>query len=404
MRFVHTADLHIGRRIGQLSLSDDIGHVLVQLEDLLVAQEAELLVVAGDVFDAPVPPEWAVRMWDAFLVSLAQKGIVVVAVGGNHDSGARLAQGASFARAAGVHVAGELAGDVPCVLASEGVAFWLLPFVRPADVRAWAASRDIDASSVVDYHTAVLLVLDAIRASDAYLDASANVLVAHQFVTADGKEPARSDSERTALGTLDRVDVSAFEGFDYVALGHVHRPQRVGGETCRYAGSPLKYSASEIAYPKSFVAVDVSSGAGAPEVSCRLEPVVPLRDFREERGLLDQLISRGEQEDASAREDFVRAVVCDDVEPQDVAARLRRVWPNLAEVEFDNARTRAEGVAPLASVREATRDARDLFRGFFEGQAGRELTPLELAAAERAFSQAGISDVGLRSGEGEMAR
>lgn len=372
MRFVHTADLHLGRKLNQMSLAQDMQVMLDQLVGLVVSEQASALVIAGDVFDTSVPPESAVRQWDAFVNEVVGVGSRVLVVSGNHDSGTRLAVGHELIARAGVHVAGDLAGEVVHVRigpTDDCVTFWLMPFVRPADVRSWAAASGVDPSGAADYSLAVCLVTAAIRSHRDYL-AGRNVLVAHQFVTAGSQCPERSDSERLTLGTLDNVDASVFDGFDYVALGHIHRPQRIGRDNIRYAGSPLKLSASEISSTKTFAVVDVPP-SGPVEV--RLVPVRPLRDFREERGGVEELVSRGADEPEEKRGDFIRAVVTDD-DPIDVVTRLRRVWPNLAQIDFDNASTRALGAQAIASIEEATADVSELFSAFFCDQAGRDLT------------------------------
>ncbi len=370
MRFVHTSDLHLGRKLAQMSLERDSEHILSQLADLVERSGAQALVVAGDVYESPNPSEVAVRQWDRFITRMAQSRVPVLAVSGNHDSGARLSVGSDIIALSGIHIAGELHGELEPVVVDE-VNFWLIPFVRPADVRAWAAELDLDAGSVINYDTALRFVLDHVRAQPEFA-ARPNVCVAHQFVTNSGVSPERSDSEHLSLGTLDNVDYRAFEGFDYVALGHIHGPQRMGRDEVRYAGSPLKLSSSEIDQHKSFVVVGIRKEGGATRVKFKLVPVEPLRDFRKERGSVDELVRKAGQEDEARREDFVHAVVTDD-DPIDVVARLRRVWPNLEQVTFDNAITRAAGATEVPTEVDLSKNMGDLFYEFFEAQTGKAL-------------------------------
>ena len=388
MRFIHTADLHLGRKLAQMSLERDGERVLEQLYDLVTITNAHTLVVAGDIYDSPNPSEAAVRQWDRFITRMATQQVKVLAVSGNHDSGARIAVGRDLMALSGIYVAGELRGAMePLVV--DGVNFWLVPFVRPADVRAWAASQEIDAGSVVNYDTALRLVLDVCRSHEAFVERP-NVCVAHQFITNSGVSPERSDSEHLSLGTLDNVDYRVFEGFDYVALGHIHGPQRIGRDEVRYAGSPLKLSSSEVHHHKSFVVVDIepasSSDATAAHVEFRLEPVVPLRDFRVERGSTEELVARAKQEDEELRKDFVHAVVTDD-DPIDVVARLRHVWPNLEQVTFDNALTRAEGVSNAPTEIDLSKGMRELFGEFFLAQTGKPLVAYEAKLVDDAFDK-----------------
>lgn len=422
MRFVHTSDPHIGKKLAGISLEGDIASMLSWLEGLIEREGASALVVSGDVFDVPVPPESAVRLWDDFVTRLARCGTQLLVIGGNHDSGTRLGFGSGLAELAGVHVAGEIcppsqrqdvpAGpDVPLpgkvVLLSERdghevvdrddpdatCAFWLVPFLRPADVRAWARAAGVELPGPLSYDAAMRLVVQGdadlglvgLRGRPEHAAASHNVLVAHQFVTAGGAEPERSDSERMSLGTLDNVDVSAFEGFDYVALGHIHRPQRVGSDLVRYAGSPLKYSVSEVDCAKSVVVVDVEEGT---EPRVRLVPVEAPHDLRVERGSFADLVERGTAEPDDVRSDYVAACLVDDDEPLDVAQRLRAVWPNLVGVRFDNARTAAEGIDAGATVEVEASDLPELFSAFFKAQTGCELTGEELSMVTSALENA----------------
>lgn len=393
MRFVHTADLHLGRRFAQMSLERDNGHMLSQLEAVVTDSCAQALVVAGDVYDAPNPPETAARLWGRFITRMASMSVTVLVVAGNHDSGARLAVASELVARSGVHIAGELTDDVSPVVVA-GVNFWLVPFVRPSDVRAWARSLELDPSPVTSYTTALGFVCDRIRSHPEF-QLRPNVCVAHQLVTNGNVAPRRSESEQVSLGTFDGVNRHAFDGFDYVALGHVHDPQPVGTPVIRYAGSPLRLSVSEIGTRKSFVVVGMSDRNRA-RVATRFAPVEPLRELREVRGSVEELLDMAEREPEDVRNDFIHAVITDD-DPVDVTARLRRAWPNLAQVTFDNAMTRAQGMQPTpmttnVSVNDGD-DMGTLFRTFFEAQMGKPMdddeTRLANDALEAAFTEGG---------------
>lgn len=384
MRFVHTSDLHLGRKLAQMSLERDCEHLLDQLIDLVKRSDSKALVVAGDVYESPNPTEAAVRMWDRFITRMADLRVPVLAVSGNHDSGARLAVGSDLIARAGIHIAGEL-DDVLEPVVIEDVNFWLVPFVRPADVRSWATKQGLDAGLVINYETAIRMVLDTVRATEEF-GARPNVCVAHQFVTNAGVSPERSESEHLSLGTLDNVDYRVFEGFDYVALGHIHGPQRIGRDEVRYAGSPLKLSSSEIRQNKSFVVVGIKNRDGKTSVKYKMVPVEPLRDLREEKGSVDELVKRAGMEDERKREDFIHAVVTDD-DPIDVVARLRRAWPNLEQVTFDNAITRAAGEVQVGEEIDLEKDMLDLFGEFFQMQTGKPLEKDESDLVNAAFEK-----------------
>lgn len=385
MRFVHTSDLHLGRKLAQMSLERDNEHVLSQLKELVERSGSQALVVAGDVYDSPNPAEAAVRLWDRFITQMAELGVPVLAVSGNHDSGARLAVGSNLIAHAGIHIAGELREELRPVVVDD-VNFWLVPFVRTADVRAWAQRLGLDHGAVINYDTALRLVCEHIRSLPSFAERP-NVCVAHQFVTNAGVNPERSDSEQLSLGTLDNVDRHVFDGFDYVALGHIHGPQYVGEETIRYAGSPLRLSSSEIRQNKSFVVVGIKREGGETKVKHRLVPVEPLRTFREERGSVEELVSAAKRESDDVRNDFIHAIVTDD-DPIDVVARLRRLWPNLEQVTFDNSITRAAGVEQLPQEVDLEKDMGTLFREFFLAQAGKPLSKDEAKLVDAALEKA----------------
>ena len=384
MRFVHTSDLHLGRKLAQMPLEQDCKHLLQQLKDLVEHSESQALVIAGDIYESQNPAEAAVRMWDRFITSMAEARIPVLAVSGNHDSGARLSVGSDLIALSGIHIAGELKGELKPVVVGD-VNFWLIPFVRPTDVRSWATEQELDAGMVINYETAMKLVLDTARATEEFA-ARPNVCVAHQFVTNSGITPEQSDSEHLSLGTLDNVDYRVFDGFDYVALGHIHGPQRMGRDEVRYAGSPLKLSSSEIRQNKSFVVVDIAEEDDKTQVEFELVPVKPFRDFRKERGSVEELVARAKREDERMREDFIHAVVTDD-DPVDVTARLRRVWPNLEQVEFDNAITRAAAEEQLPAEIDLEKNMIDLFHEFFRMQTGKSLADDEAKLVSDAFEK-----------------
>ena len=235
MRFLHLSDLHLGKRVCEFSMLDDQRYILEQVLSLLDARPVDGVLLAGDLYDKPVPPAEAVRLLDWFLTELAARELPVFAVSGNHDSADRIAFGAQLLAGSRVYVSPVFAAPpAPITLTDEygPVDVWLLPFLKPAAVRHVFPDEKIES-----YNDAIGCVLNACAPDPA----RRNVLVAHQFVAG----AAVCESEEPSVGGVDSIDVSLFEGFDYVALGHLHSPQKVGRDTVRYAGSPLKYSFSE---------------------------------------------------------------------------------------------------------------------------------------------------------------
>ena len=336
MRFLHLSDLHIGRRLNGFSLLDDQAHMLDQA--LLMAQEADAVLLAGDLYDKAQPSAEAIRMMSGFLVRLSRLGKPVFAVSGNHDSPEQVAYCRELLGECGVWMSRSFDGTLaPHVLRDEWgeVHVWLLPFIRPSSVRQYFAQ-------VKTYEDAVRAALSA-----AQKDPQArHVLVAHQYVS--GAEVC--ESEMRLIGGVDQISLGAFEGFDYVALGHLHSPQQMAqGRVC-YAGSPLKYSLSEENQRKSALMVTLGE-KGKLEVEKRA--FCALRDVRTATGTLAEVASPEKYS-----EDYVYAVLTDEDVLLDPLGALRMTYPNLLGMRIVNSRTNteaaeventdAESLSPLA--------------------------------------------------------
>ncbi len=386
MRFFHLGDLHIGKQLHGFSLIEDQKAVLDQVVALASVQKPDAVLVAGDLYDRSIPPGEAVCVLDDFLTGLAGLGVPVFLVSGNHDSPERLSFGSRLMRSTGVHLCGGFTGCLESVRLHDPygpVDIHLLPFVKPGMVRPFYPDAAIES-----YDEAVRTVIGA-----ATLDAGArHVLVAHQFITSSGREPERSDSETFAVGGVDNIDASAFASFDYVALGHLHGPQAIGREAVRYAGSPLKYSFSEVHHRKGVVQVDLGAGG---ELDIMLLPLAPARDLREVRGPLAALLATAQESgtaDGAPCQDYIRAVLTDEDELFDPYGQLRLFYPNLMTLDFENSRTRtgpsaAAGGAAADDLR--TRDPLALFSDFFTAQNGAGPSPEQLTILKAAFEAAG---------------
>lgn len=277
MRLLHISDLHLGKRVNEYSMLEDQAHILEQILKIADQEQAQGVLIAGDVYDKPVPPAEAVRLLDYLLSSFADRKIPVFFISGNHDSRDRLSFGAELFKKSGVYMASE--GFLEKVDREDEygeLSIWLMPFLKPAQVRSVYPEKDIQT-----YTDAVRAVLE-----EADLDpAKRNILVAHQFVAG----AVQCESEEVSIGGLDQVDVSVFDGFEYVALGHLHRPQSVTRETVRYCGTPLKYSFSEVHDQKSVTIVELKEKG---ETAIKTVPLTPLRDMKELKGTYLQLTSR----------------------------------------------------------------------------------------------------------------
>lgn len=359
MKFFHLSDLHLGRRMYEFSLIDDQKFILEELLCLAAEEHPDAVVIAGDIYDRAVPSAEAVELFDRFLCALAKRRIPVLAISGNHDSPERIAFGADLMTPSGVFLSPVYNGYVEPVSLSDSfgaVNFYLLPFIKPANVRRFYPEEAIESYT------------DALRCAAEHMNiapSTRNVLVTHQFVTGG----VRSESEDITVGGTDNVDAAVFDGFDYVALGHLHGAQSIGRETLRYSGTPLKYSFSEKDQEKSITVVELGEKGS---VSISTLPLTPQRDMREVRGTYDELTLRGNYAGTNT-DDYIHAVLTDENDIPNAFSRLQSIYPQLMKLDYDNRRTRTS-VVIAAEERRRTMTDTELFAEFFEIQNGQKMT------------------------------
>lgn len=365
MKFLHLGDLHLGKRVYGYSMLDDQRFALEQVVRMAAQHQADAVVIAGDIYDKTVPPGEAVSLFDWFFTQLCERNITVLAVSGNHDSGERLDFGKTLLSQQGMHLIGTFDGTVASVTLTDcaqcRVQFHLLPWLRPME---WRETMQLEQGTQQ-------CVMEAALARTQWEHGARHVLVAHTFVTVGGAMPEQSDSEIVPVGGVDAVDAALFDAYDYVALGHIHRPQRLGRDSVRYCGSLLKYSFSEARYPKSVPLVTIGE-SGEPDIT--LLPLTPRRDLREVRGRLCDVTSELVQR-AGDPNDYLRVILTDDEELYDPQAALRAVYPNLMRLDFDNIRTQtadAEGLQREEAAQQLT--PVQLFEQFFAEQNGKQMT------------------------------
>lgn len=367
MKLIHLSDLHLGKRVNEFSMLEDQQYILTEILQIIDQEKPDGVIIAGDVYDKSVPSAEAVALLDDFLVRLAKRDLQVFLISGNHDSPERMAFGGRLMAQSGVHLAPVYDGKVsPITLTDEygPVNLYLLPFLKPAHVRRCFPEREI-----LTYTDALAAAIEAMGVDTA----QRNVLVTHQFVTG----AARCDSEEISVGGTDNVDVSVFEPFDYVALGHIHGPQQVGRETVRYCGTPLKYSFSEAKHQKSVTVVELGE-KGA--VSVRTVPLTPMRDLAELRGTYEELTFRGFYDGTSYPRDYVHITLTDEEDIPDAVSKLRIIYPNLMKLDYDNKRTRA-GIV-LEGAEDQQRSPLELLEEFYEKQNGQPM-----GEEQRAFAK-----------------
>ena len=369
MRLFHLSDLHLGKRLHEYSLLEDQRDILDQILLAVKRERPDAVLLSGDLYDKTMPSAESVQLLNLFLEALAAEHCPVLAIYGNHDSPERTAYGGGLFRKARIYVSPVFDGIVRYVTFSDSfgaVDFYLLPFLKPASVRSFFPDAAIES-----YTDAVRTVVEAtLRTAD---PTHRKVLLAHQFVTG----AARSDSEETVVGGLDNVDAAVFEGFDYVALGHIHKPQNIGSERIRYSGSPLKYSFSEAEQEKgiSLVTLGEKSADSLAELSVHLLPLRPRRELRCLRGSYEELTARSFYEGLS-KEDYYRITLTDESDVPAAMQRLRTIYRNLMELVYDNRRTQRNAELEIASAADS-RTPEELFSDFFRAQNGREMNELE---------------------------
>lgn len=373
MKFLHLADLHLGKRVNGFSMLEDQAHILRQILAILDDEQPDGVLIAGDVYDKSVPSVEAVGLLDGFLTELRARGVPVLLISGNHDSPERLAFGGRVMDSCGIHISPVYDGALAPVTLQDAfgpVHVWLLPFVKPAHVRRWFPDADIESYT------------DAVAEAVAHMDidtAARNVLVTHQFVTGG----ARSGSEELSVGGTDNVDSGVFAPFDYVALGHLHGAQHIGRETIRYAGSPLKYSFSEARQHKSVTVVTLGEKG---DVQVRTVALTPLRELREIRGSYDELTARSFYEHTTYRSDYLHLILTDEQDVFDAMSRLRTIYPYLMTLDYDNARTRAAGGMSVPAETER-RTPSELFEALYQRQNHRPMSEVQRAYIAQLMEQ-----------------
>ncbi len=371
MRLLHISDLHIGKRLCELSLLEDQIYILNQIIDIAQQEQPDAVLIAGDLYDKSTPPAEAVRLCDDFLCRLAEVCAVTAIISGNHDSAERVSFGSRLMNSRGVYISPVYDGNISPVTLRDAhgeADIFLLPFIKPVHVRAAFPDEEI------------LSYTDAVRVAIEHMPVDVsrrNILVTHQFVTG----ASRSESEEISVGGSDNVDASVFAPFEYVALGHLHMPQNVGSSNIRYCGSPMKYSFSEAGGDKSVTVVDMEE-KGA--LALRVIPLRPKRDMVLLRGNFAALSDHAPGNPES--DPFTRITLTDENDIPDAFNRLRLVYPNLLRLDYDNARTRSGGAVEI-SVQAQCKSPTELLDELFVQQCGQPMGDKQRELAMKLISE-----------------
>ncbi len=366
MRLLHLADLHIGKLLHKHSLLEDQAAVLQQILQIAETEHPDAVLIAGDLYQRSTPSPEAMTLCSRFLTAISDLKLPCYIISGNHDSAERIRYLSEFADRCGIHIAGGQPGDITEFTQHDDfgtVHFHLLPFLTPLQFRR---NNPEEASEIRTYEDAVK---EALHAHPPLPAEDRHVMICHQFLTGANL----CDSEELAVGGMDNVSVSLFDGYDYVALGHLHGPQHIGRETVRYAGSPLKYSFSELNHKKSVTVVDLLE-KGHTEV--RLIPLKPLHEMRQLTGSFVDLM----QQDVC--EDYIHAELTDLLPPPDAARQLRSVFPNLLLLSVRNGKQQEDDLVESVSLPEQS-DFMTLLKEFYSSQnGGADMTEQQTALAQ----------------------
>ena len=360
MKIMHLSDLHLGKRVNEFSMIEDQTYILNEIINIIDKQKPKVIILAGDIYDKPIPPAEAVELFDDFLYKLSKRNLYVFIISGNHDSAERIAFGSRLFDKSGIYLSPVYNGKIlPISVDDEcgDINFYMLPFIKPVHVR-----RFFPDASISTYTDALNTVI-----TDMNIDnTKRNILITHQFVTGS----SRTESEDVSVGGSDNVDSDIFKDFDYVALGHIHRSQSCGSEYIRYCGTPLKYSFSESKDTKSITVIDIKEKG---DIKLDFIPLTSLRDMVEIKGSYNELMLKSFYENTSLPTDYVHITLTDEDDIPDVITKLRVIYKNIMKLDYDNQRTRKSSEINLINAVDSMSPL-ELFDTFYEIQNGRHLS------------------------------
>ena len=375
MKILHLADLHLGKRVNEFSMLEDQRYILNQILDIVEEEAVEVVMICGDVYDKGIPPVDAIELLDDFLWKLAEKDCRTLMISGNHDSGDRLGFGKHLFQNSNLFIVSQFSGEIEKITIPCGnlpVNFYMLPFVKPVIVNQ---SLGIHTQS---YQECLRYLIEHTKIDPEEM----NLLMAHQFVTAGKENPELSDSETSSLGGIDNVDYRIFDPFDYVALGHIHKPQAMGRPQVRYSGSILKYSFSEIRKEKEVVLLHIEENK---KMEMSFRKLKPLRDMREIKGTIRQLME-GEIR-LGNQEDYMQVTLTDEEEILDAIGKVRTVFPNVMQIGLENRRYARQQQIRAEEQDILHQDPLQLFAEFYKMQNNIELEEEEAEKIKTIFEE-----------------
>lgn len=363
MKILHLSDLHFGKRLNNFSLLEDQIYVNQQIFQLAKNQKIDAVIIAGDIFDKSIPSADAVQLFDDFLNFWAELNLPIFIISGNHDSAERLSFGLNIFSHNNIYISPVYNGEIKSITLKDNygnINFYLLPFLKPSMVRPFFPDEEIKS------HTQALKI--ALKNLPLNKD-ERNILIAHQFVTG----AVVSDSEEINVGGLDNIDAHIFDDFDYVALGHIHTPQTILRDTIRYCGSLLKYSFSEANQQKSATIIDITT---KEQINITTFSIKPLHDMRKIKGSYTELTNRQNYINTNT-DDYIFATLTDEEDIPDAINRLRSIYPNIMQLEYDNKRTRTNQIIDTSDI-NSLKTPIEFFNEFYQLQNNQGLNDAQM--------------------------
>ncbi len=380
MKLLHLGDLHLGKSLGDFDLKDDQEYILNQILTIIKKESVDAVLIAGDVYDKAIPSEAATNLLDSFLSSLASAHIKTFMISGNHDSDDRLNYGSQLFKSNEIFISSKFEDGLVCYPIHDGnteVYIYLLPFVKASQVK-----RCYPDSEIESYEDAVKEII-----KNADIDKkNCNILVAHQFVVGKGEDPALGGSESAGtqcVGLVEKIGYKCFDMFDYVALGHIHSPQKVGREEVRYSGSILKYSLSEANNEKTVPVITIN---GKNDINIELVPLKPMRNLRHIKGKMKELLDKS---NVTAPEDFIYATLTDEEIINDAMGIFQGIYPNTVKIDYDNSHTREIEQVDISKIAE-NRSFEDLISDFYRQMYSCEISEEEMDIMRTVAREAGV--------------
>ncbi len=359
MKILHLSDLHLGKKVNEFSMINDQQYILNQILNIADNENPDCVIIAGDIYDRPSPSAEAVQIFDDFLFCLSERKLPVFIISGNHDMAERISFGGRLMKSSNIHIAPVFNGKItPIELKDEhgSINLYMIPFIKPFNVRKFFPDKKIE-----DYTDAMKIVIENMNVNSD----NRNILIIHQFITG----ASFSESEELSVGGTENIDADIFDDFDYVALGHIHRPQNVRGERIRYCGSPLKYSLKEANQQKSVTIVEMGEKGN---LNIRTSPLTPERDMKVYKGTYKE-ITDPDFYDNIKTDEYIFITLTDEEDIPDANRKLRKIYPYMMQLSYDNSRTRNHSIIKN-DIKNEKIPPMQLFAEFYEAQCNHKMS------------------------------